>query len=158
MYNLLMAAILWAGMAQAGWALTVEERLLAGLQAQGYTVIEKGYTFLGRLRIVAESSEIHREIVVNPGTGEILRDYAIYLIDMPPSLQVTPPAKVADRNSNRPAWSSRATVSGTADVAVSSLAPGNSMLGITNLQVETSRAVGGTVLEQTMLPMSPGVP
>ena len=158
MYKILMAMILWGGMIQTGWALTVEERLLAGLQAQGYTVIEKGYTFLGRLRIVAESSEIYREIVVNPATGEILRDYAIYLTNMPASMQVNPPAKVANRNSNRATSSSRSTATGTADVAVSSLAPGNSTLGIANLQIERNRAELGTALEQTMLPMSPGEP
>lgn len=55
---------------------------MAGLQQQGYAIIEHGYPFLGRLRVVAESDEIHREIVVNPGTGEILRDYAICLTDI----------------------------------------------------------------------------
>ena len=79
MNKLLLAVALWVGIIGAGWARTVEEQLLASLQAQGYVVLDLGYTFLGRLRVVAENGEIRREIVVNPGTGEILRDYAISL-------------------------------------------------------------------------------
>ncbi len=60
----------------------VEQRLIANLTAQGYQILEMGYTWLGRLRIVAENGELHREIVVNPGTGEVLRDYAVLITDM----------------------------------------------------------------------------
>ena len=63
-------------------AQSVEERLIAGLTAQGYTVLEDGRTFLGRLRIVAENGTLHREIVANPSTGEILRDYVVALADL----------------------------------------------------------------------------
>lgn len=79
MNRLLSAAALWVGLAGTGWAMTIEQQLLASLQAQGYVILEEGYTFLGRLRIVAQNDEIRREIVVNPGTGEILRDYAVML-------------------------------------------------------------------------------
>lgn len=79
MNKLLLAVALWVGMQGAGWARTVEQQLLASLQAQGYVILELGYTFLGRLRVVAQSDTIRREIVVNPGTGEILRDYAVML-------------------------------------------------------------------------------
>lgn len=84
MNKLLLAVVLWVGLAGAGWTRTIEERLLAGLQDQGYVILELGYTFLGRLRIVAENDLIHREIVVNPSTGEVLRDYVILLSDMVP--------------------------------------------------------------------------
>jgi hypothetical protein len=57
-------------------AATVEERIAAELQAQGYEIVEANRTWLGRLRFVAETDHIRREIVVNPGTGEILRDYS----------------------------------------------------------------------------------
>lgn len=79
MNKLLLAVAFWVGMLGAGWARTVEQQLLASLQAQGYVILEQGYTILGRLRIVAQNDEIRREIVVNPGTGEILRDYAVML-------------------------------------------------------------------------------
>jgi hypothetical protein len=60
----------------------VEARLLSSLTEQGYTILEDGYTWLGRLRIVAENGTLHREIVVNPGTGEVLRDYAVRIDDL----------------------------------------------------------------------------
>jgi hypothetical protein len=138
--------------------------LLAGLEGQGYTVIEKGYTFLGRLRIVAENDQIHREIVVNPGTGEILRDYAIYLSD----LRQSPKAQSASENSNHDnsvsvaqTLTGRATdavPTGTAGVAVSALTPGSSTLGSASLEVVTPETGTDIPLEATILPMSPGVP
>jgi hypothetical protein len=79
MNKLLLAVTLWVGLVGAGLTLTIEQQLRASLQAQGYVILEEGYTFLGRLRIVAQNDEIRREIVVNPGTGEILRDYAVML-------------------------------------------------------------------------------
>ncbi|MBO9402088.1 hypothetical protein [Shimia sp. R9_3] len=45
------------------------------LQSQGYTNIEVKRTWLGRVRIEAYRGTLEREIVVNPRTGEILRDY-----------------------------------------------------------------------------------
>ena len=152
MLKLLMAAVLWAGMAQAGGALTVEERLVAGLQDQGYRVVEKGYTFLGRLRIVAENDKIHREIVVNPGTGEILRDYAVYISDMP---QALPDAQVATRGGKAaPApHASTATRTGTAGVAALALTPGSTILGRSSIQVDTSEDSSETPLDDTILPL-----
>lgn len=44
------------------------------LQAQGYTSVDSSYTWLGRLRIFARQGDLRREIVINPNTGEILRD------------------------------------------------------------------------------------
>lgn len=91
MKKLLVAVALWAGLVGAGWARTVEQQLLASLRAQGYVILEQGYTFLGRLRVVAENGEFRREIVVNPGTGEILRDYAIMLpVGVPSTHGLTP--------------------------------------------------------------------
>ena len=79
MKKLLLGLSVLAALASAVWARTVEEQVLASLEGQGYVIVEHGYTFLGRLRIVAENGLYHREIVVNPGTGEILRDYAVTL-------------------------------------------------------------------------------
>lgn len=76
---LLAASVLVALSGGPAQARTVEEQVLTSLVGQGYTIIEHGYTFLGRLRIVAVNGEFQREIVVNPGTGEILRDYAFSL-------------------------------------------------------------------------------
>lgn len=154
MKKLLIAALLWVGLAQAGFALTVEERLLANLQGQGYTVLEKGYTFLGRLRIVAENGEIHREIVVNPGTGEILRDYAVYLTDLPLAL---PEAQVATRATKTGHLAVAATDAGTADVAAMALSPGTSTLGSADIQVDNTKE-SLAPLDSIMLPMTPDAP
>lgn len=66
------AAALAAGPALA---LDIVADITAQLRAQGYTSIAVTRTLLGRQRIVARSSEYQREIIVNPRTGEILRDY-----------------------------------------------------------------------------------
>lgn len=50
------------------------ESIVRQLKAQGFSKIETEQTWLGRTRIVAEGSQGEREIIVNPNTGEILRD------------------------------------------------------------------------------------
>ena len=50
------------------------DRIVADLRALGYDRIEVQRTLLGRTRILAESEGAQREIIVNPRTGEILRD------------------------------------------------------------------------------------
>lgn len=61
-----------AGPVQAG---PVEDKLIASLRAQGFEDIETERTWLGRLRIEAENDAFKREIVIDPRTGEILRDF-----------------------------------------------------------------------------------
>jgi len=65
---------LWAGVG-AVWAQDIEMRIISQLQAEGYVHIEVTRTWLGRVRIEAEGPGIEREIIFNPNTGEILRDY-----------------------------------------------------------------------------------
>ncbi len=92
MKHRLLAVVILTGLCAPAAARTVEERLIAGLKDQGYAIVEDGYTFLGRLRIVAENDTYHREIVVNPGTGEVLRDYTVLLSDLlPPKSQPSEP-------------------------------------------------------------------
>lgn len=50
------------------------DAVVAQLQEQGYERIETEVTWLGRVRIVAERDNGSREIILNPRTGEILRD------------------------------------------------------------------------------------
>ncbi|MGB7318233.1 MAG: hypothetical protein WBC85_09745 [Planktotalea sp.] len=45
------------------------------LRAQGYKSVEITKTWLGRLRLNAANGAQRREIIVNPRTGEILRDF-----------------------------------------------------------------------------------
>lgn len=44
------------------------------LQSQGFTEISVSYTLLGRSRIIAHGKRGTREIILNPKTGEVLRD------------------------------------------------------------------------------------
>ncbi|MGA0540080.1 hypothetical protein [Neotabrizicola sp. VNH66] len=66
-----------AALAVAGPALadddTVDE-ILRELEEDGYTVITLSNTWLGRVRILASGPRGTREIIVNPATGEVLRD------------------------------------------------------------------------------------
>lgn len=50
------------------------DQIVLALQREGYARIEVGRTWLGRTRIVATGAQGTREIVVQPSTGEVLRD------------------------------------------------------------------------------------
>ena len=57
------------------FAETPAEAIERQLRTRGYKSIEVSRTWLGRTRIVARKSDVVREIIVNPRTGEILRDF-----------------------------------------------------------------------------------
>ncbi len=69
------AALALATLPAAAQAGPVEDSVIRQLRAQGFSRIEVARTMLGRVRIVARSAELEREIIVDPRTGEILRDY-----------------------------------------------------------------------------------
>jgi hypothetical protein len=48
--------------------------IITQLRDQGFEEIRQERTLLGRIRIIATRSDGEREIIVNPNTGEILRD------------------------------------------------------------------------------------
>jgi hypothetical protein len=50
------------------------DSVVAQLTVQGYRDIDVTRTLLGRTRIVATSDQGTRELVINPRTGELLRD------------------------------------------------------------------------------------
>lgn len=58
---------------------SVRDRVIAELRDDGYTEVRISRTLLGRLRFVARRRDAVREIVVNPNTGVILRDYIRFL-------------------------------------------------------------------------------
>lgn len=68
----LLALALSAGAAAAQSRFDMVVRQLG---AQGYAEITVSQTLLGRTRIVARRGDERREIILNPRTGEILRDY-----------------------------------------------------------------------------------
>lgn len=66
-----------AAFAQAGTDQTPVDEILSTLRGHGYLIVENERTWLGRQRVIAEKDDARRELVFNPGTGEILRDYAV---------------------------------------------------------------------------------
>ena len=74
--------------------------LVEELKAAGFTYIEIHRTFLGRARLVAFSATEMREIILNPTTGEVLRDLAQENIEGLPE-QANPRAALAGENSNK---------------------------------------------------------
>ena len=68
----LFGALLSVGTA---FAASYQDEIINQLAEQGFTRIKVSRTWLGRLRIVATNDRYQREIVINPNTGEILRDY-----------------------------------------------------------------------------------
>ncbi|KMW59895.1 hypothetical protein AIOL_000044 [Candidatus Rhodobacter oscarellae] len=46
------------------------------LRIDGYEKVVVTRTWLGRVRIIAEKTGVTREIIINPRTGEVLRDYS----------------------------------------------------------------------------------
>lgn len=78
----LAAAVLALAFAAGGArANGVVDAIIGDLRAQGYAQIDISRTLLGRTRIEAESTSYHREIIIDPRTGEILRDYWETLTD-----------------------------------------------------------------------------
>jgi hypothetical protein len=72
LFGVMTAACLLAAPA---FASDLVDTVLADLKAQGYANFQINKTWLGRTQIRATSPKMRREIVINPGTGEILRDY-----------------------------------------------------------------------------------
>ncbi|WP_137702899.1 hypothetical protein [Marimonas lutisalis] len=74
---LLAPAALILALAQPALAGSLTDAVAAQLRAQGFASITISQTWLGRTRIVALAGSVRREIILNPRTGEILRDYAV---------------------------------------------------------------------------------
>ncbi len=75
----LLSLAFLAAAAVPGWGQTPEEMIIASLEEQGYHVVLRDRTWLGRIWLLVENDEVRREIVFNPGTGEIMRDYAVMI-------------------------------------------------------------------------------
>ena len=80
--RLLSGVLLAAILAVPAVAEEIGDEVQAALIAQGYEIVQVGRTWLGRLRVVAQNDEIRREIVINPTTGEVLRDYSVSLANL----------------------------------------------------------------------------
>ncbi len=75
----LLFAVSLALQAGAAFAQSYEEAVLAQLRQEGYAQITMTTTMLGRIRFVAIGAKGQREIVLNPRTGEVLRD--VWFVD-----------------------------------------------------------------------------
>jgi hypothetical protein len=71
----LTGALTLAVLPAAAVAQTAEAQVIEQLKRQGYGRIEVYRTLLGRTRIVAVGARGRREIILNPSSGAILRDY-----------------------------------------------------------------------------------
>lgn len=78
LFSVLIACAVTGSPAQAK---DVADIVVEQLTAQGFGHIEISRTLLGRTRIVAISGSYRREIIINPRTGEILRDYWVAFED-----------------------------------------------------------------------------
>ena len=70
---LLVAAGVAAGPARAD---PVDD-ITAEIRDQGFTIVRVQRTLLGRVRIIGQSADYRREVVIDPTTGEIRRDLLI---------------------------------------------------------------------------------
>jgi len=80
--QILAGVLVAATLAAPAVAQDIRDDVEAALVAQGYEIVNVSRTWLGRLRLVAENDEIRREIVINPTTGEVLRDYSVALANL----------------------------------------------------------------------------
>lgn len=74
--------------------------MIAELTAAGFSYIEVHRTFLGRARLVAYSATEIREVIINPTTGEVLRDLAQENIEYLPD-QANAHAQAAGENGSK---------------------------------------------------------
>ncbi len=70
---------------------SLRETVIAQLAGQGFARITVSRTLLGRMRFVAENQLYRREIVINPSTGEVLRDYLVEVATGRPPVGITIP-------------------------------------------------------------------
>ena len=81
MQRLTMMAMVLVALASApALAATYDQTLISLLQKQGYSDVTASRTMLGRTRVVAIGSDHMREIILDPNTGEILRDLSKRLL------------------------------------------------------------------------------
>jgi hypothetical protein len=70
----LSTGLAFSAMGTRAFSASYEEAIVAQLTQQGFAQIVVETTWLGRVRILATRPDGLREIILNPRTGEILRD------------------------------------------------------------------------------------
>lgn len=107
----LVIAILFATLPHLLSAEDLRAQIAEQLRSQGYANVEITKTWLGRLRFEAFKDDTQREIIVNPRTGEILRDFqstangamkpGVQILDRPsPARELSDPERVSPQIDN----------------------------------------------------------
>jgi hypothetical protein len=112
MKQTILAALCAVVLGQPVLAQSIDERIAASLQAEGYQIVTMNRTWLGRIYVIAETETLRREMVFNPATGEILRDYAV---------TKGPATATADNGSDGDTPSQTATVTGATETPIDAL-------------------------------------
>lgn len=79
MLKRLAICLVLVGAPHVAAAQSVQDQIVTQLRDQGFEEISLNRTWLGRVRVIALRDELRRELVFNPQTGEILRDYSVIL-------------------------------------------------------------------------------
>lgn len=95
-----------------------EADLIASLEQEGFSVVERERTFLGRVRILAVGPAGTREVILNPRNGRVLRDLIRRRETAPPD---SPPAAPPEQPPESPPESPP----GLPEEASAAEAPGN---------------------------------
>ncbi len=77
MLRICLICLALLGAPSAVVAQSIESQMISQLTDQGFDDLEITRTLLGRVRIIGYSDTYRRELVFNPATGEILRDYLV---------------------------------------------------------------------------------
>lgn len=117
MKRFLIIGLLLFSSVDAALADSVSDKVFANLKAQGYLVVQQDRTWLGRIWVLARSKTVQREVVFDPTTGEILRDYAVSLADLAEQNQF---ASEQGGDGSQPAGAASEPTGVTAGVVVSS--------------------------------------
>ena len=107
MFKRIILCIALVAVPFAALAQSVQDQIIGQLTEQGFGEFEISRTFLGRVRVVTQNDQLERELVFNPNTGEILRDYWAPLAgeDVTPQVQLADPSSSNDTGSEEDAAS-----------------------------------------------------
>ena len=72
----ILASAGFIALGQGATAAPAEEQVARAISGQGFRITSRKRTFLGRVRFTAVRGNVEREVVVDPSSGEVLRDYS----------------------------------------------------------------------------------
>lgn len=72
----ILASAVFVALGQEAIAAPAEEQVARAIAGQGFRITSRKRTFLGRVRFTAVRGNVEREVVVDPSSGEVLRDYS----------------------------------------------------------------------------------